>query len=158
MTRRFVPGSRATLLGLAVLISGCAKRVPVPDGAFDSQQKVVLAFAGGKSVSGQIDTNARVRFEDQGKVYRARVRALSDSTIVLEHLVLVQEGDALDEVTARLADSRVSIGPVLPEVTLTRTDIQNVERMQFDGPRTLRNGTFWAFSAAVVAMLLGERS
>ncbi|MCA9727908.1 MAG: hypothetical protein KC729_09520 [Candidatus Eisenbacteria bacterium] len=152
------PVAAAVLVSFVVSLTGCAKRVEVPDGAFEAQQKVVLTFAGDREVQGRIDTASGVRYVDQGSVYRARVRSVSEDSIVLSDLVLVQSAGSVEEVSSRLSDSRVSVSDDQPEIRLDRTDIQRVDLLRFDGTRTLRNLSFWSFSGAVLTMLLGERS
>ena len=146
------------LASFAFSMTGCAKRVESPDKAFEAQQKVVLTFSGDRTLQGRMQTASRVRYTDQGNVYRGRIRSLSEATIELENLVLLQSTGSVEQVTERLSDARVSIGENLPEVQLQRSEIERVDLVRFDGGRTLRNLSFWSFSGVVLALLLGERS
>lgn len=138
---------------------GCAKRVPAEGGTFEAQQEVVLTFSDDRIISGKMDQNSSVTYRDaEGNRYRARVRSLSEESIVLENLVLVASDHPIQEVTRRMADSRIVLDEPVPEVTLTRSEIQNVERIGFDAGRTFKNISFWAFSGAILALILNERS
>lgn len=148
----------ALLLSFAFSMIGCAKRVESPDKVFEAQQKVALTFTGNRVVQGRIEAGSRVRYQDQGNVYRGRVRTVSDETIELENLILVETSGSVEQAAARLADARVAIGEGIPEVQLQRSEIERVDLIRFDGGRTLRNLSFWSFSGVVLALLLGERS
>ena len=148
----------AVLCGLSLCLASCAKRVESPDGAFEVQQKVVISFQGDRSIEGKMDTGSKVVFSDAGTTYNARIQSLSEQNIILEELVLVQTAGSVEEVAYRLSDSRIEIDEAIPRMVLSRSDIERVDHVRFDGPNTLRNATFWTFSGAVLAMLLGERS
>jgi len=148
----------AVLCGLCLCLSSCAKRVESPDGAFEAQQSVVISFQGDRSVQGKMDTGSNVLFTDAGTTYNARIQSLSEQNIILEELVLVQEAGSVQEVAYRLADARIEVDEAVPRMVLPRSDIERVDHLRFDGTKTLRNVTFWGFSGAVLAMLLGERS
>lgn len=148
----------ALLIALTFSMTGCAKRVESPDKAFEAQQKVVLTFSGNRTLQGRMEAASRVRYVDQGNVYRGRIRSVSEETIEVENLVLVESTGSVEQVAERLSDARVSIGENIPEVQLQRSEIERVELVRFDGGRTLRNLSFWSMSGAVLALLLSERS
>lgn len=153
--------ARGSWLGLAavlLLAPACSKRVPSPDGAFDATQRVVLSFSGERRLLGKIGQGARVEFVDHGKHYRARVRSLSEDSIVLESLVLVRTSGSSEEVMSRYRDSRVTLEPAVESTTLARTDIQKVEVVRGDSSRSLREVGFWGAAGAFLVVFLGERS
>lgn len=159
MTRRkWMVVALAFSLGFGPWASGCSKRMPIEEGTFEAQEQVVLDFSGQRSVTGKIDQNSKVTYRDQGNQFSARIRTLSEETIVLENLILVQSSDPVQETTRRLADARVVLQDPLPNVVLSRSEIESVDRVQFDAPRTFKHISFWTMSAAVLALILGERS
>lgn len=141
-----------------VCIPGCAKRIPVEEGTFEAQEKVVLMFANDRVLRGRIDTASEVEYVDQGTVYRATVQSVSEETIVLENAILERSADSVEEAAARLADSRLEVEDAVPKIVLLRNEIEGVDRLGFDGPRTLRNVTYWSLSGVILSLLLGERS
>jgi hypothetical protein len=104
----------ALLISFAFTMTGCAKRVESPDKAFEAQQKVVLTFSGNRTLQGRMEAGSRVRYIDQGNIHRGRVRSVSEETIELENLVLVESTGSVEQVAERLSDARVSIGEKHP--------------------------------------------
>ena len=153
-----LPFGVSLALVLACLVSGCAKRIPVDEGTFEAQEKVVLTFTNDRSLQGRIDTAAHVEYVDQGAIYRATIQSVSDETIVLEDAVLERSANSVEEAAYRLADARIEIDETVPKIVLLRKEIEGVERVGFDGTRTLRNVTYWTLSSAILGLLLGERS
>ena len=159
MTRqRWMVAALAFALGVGPWLSGCSKRVPIEEGTFEAQERIVLDFNNERSVSGKIDQDSKVTYRDQGNEFSARIKSLSEDTIVLENLILVQSSDPVQETQLRLADARVVLQDPLPNVVLSRGDIEAVNRLEFDAPRTFKHLSFWSLSAAVLALILGERS
>ena len=143
---------------LALALAGCAKQVPVPNGAFEAQQRVVLSLKSDRQVRGRMEKGAKVDYWEQGKLFRARVNSLSDSVIVLQDLMLVRTEGSRQEVEARQSDGRVLLGTPEPERRLSRSDVQKVEQLRFDPARSARSVGFWSIAGTVVVLLLGERS
>ncbi|MCA9754308.1 MAG: hypothetical protein KDA27_00790 [Candidatus Eisenbacteria bacterium] len=148
----------SSALLLTLVLTGCAKRVPVEDGAFEAQEKVVLTLSNDRSLEGRIDTGSAVVYTDQGSVYHATIQSVNEKTITLEDAVLERTAGSVEEAALRLADARREVADTVPQITLIRDEIQGVERVGFDGPRTLRNVTYWTLTSTIVSLLLGERS
>jgi hypothetical protein len=148
----------ALSMGLSPALVGCAKRMPVETGTFEAQQNVVLTFSNDRSLSGKIDTGSRVRYVDRGTIYRAKVKSLSEDSIVLDDLILIRTKGSVEEVVSRLSDSQVILTDPLPDVSLSRSEIQKVELLVFDARSTFQTLSFWSLSGVVLGLLLGERS
>lgn len=151
-------GVASSLILLSLLPAGCAKRVPVDEGTFEAQEKVVLTFTNDRSLHGRIDTASEVEYHDQGSVYRATIQSVSEETIVLENAILERSAGSVEEAALRLADARLEVTDPVPKIVLLRSEIEGVDRVRFDGPRTLRNISFWTFSGTILGLLLSERS
>ncbi len=148
-------------IGLCCLIavmSGCSKRVPLEDGVFQAQQKVLVTFDDGRTLEGRIAPGNTVTFTENRSVYRARVSTVTESAIELEEVNLVDEADSYELVRARLADARRWIVPAEGHITLSRENIESVDLLTFDPARFARVATFWGYGAAVAILLNGERS
>lgn len=137
---------------------GCAKRIPSPSGAFEATQRVVLTLSENRSISGRIGQGNRVEYAAAGTRYRARVRSLSEESIVLENLILTRRDGSSAEAAQRLRDSRIAITEPEESVTLLRKDIEQVAVLRPDTGRSLRGVGFWGMTAAFIVVLLGERS
>lgn len=146
------------VLMATLMTTGCAKRIPVDDGAFEAQENVVLLFSNDRSLHGKIDTDSNVRYVDAGSSYRAQISSVSETTIILEGVVLEKSAGSVEEAALRLGDSRMAVDDEIPEIVLLRSEVEGVERVGFDGPTTLRNVTFWGLSGVILGFLLGERS
>ena len=159
MNRR---GSGAWLVGaliaLALIMGGCAKRVPLPNGNFEAPQHVVLTLKDGSTISGHIDPGARVEYRNGASIYRARVTDVTRDSLSLGEIVLVDRTDSYATVSTRLASARVVTEPPIPAVNVARTDISKVDLVKFDGGKTLRRTLFWAYTGALFVLLLGSRS
>jgi hypothetical protein len=148
----------AGLLALVLGVSGCVKNVPLQDGNFEAQQKVLLTFKDGRTLRGMIAPGEHVEYREGGAVYRAQVAAVAPDSIQIENLVLQEREGSYDAVASRMADARVQITAPIQGKTLPRADVTKVELIQIDTVRTLRKAAFWTYGGAVLALLLGERS
>lgn len=156
-------GLRMALLGTCLCILGagtfgCSKRVPIEDGIFEAQQRVIVTLEDGRTVEGRIAPGNTVTYTENQSVYRARVSAVTENAIDLEELNLVDRADSYDLVRARLADARRWVAPAEEQVTVSRDEIESVDRITFDPARFARVVTFWGYGAAVAVLLLNERS
>lgn len=150
----------AVLLLPVLLILGfaaCTKRIPVEGTAFEATQNVLLTLRNDRSLKGRIGPGQRVEYRDGDAVYRARVTRVSADTIRLEGLLLLDRGD-YEVVSRRLADARLSAGPPEEAVVIPRADVEKVELVKFDAPRTARGLGFWSYGSALFLVFLGERS
>ncbi len=145
------------LLG-ALVLSGCTKRVPVADGAFENTQRVLITFKDGRELRGKIDREGTVEYSEAGIEYRGTVSNVNDVQIVLRDLVKVQTVGSRQEVVERMADSRLYLAAPREEVILDRVDIASVERVRADGPRIGRAAGFWTAAGVVAVLILRERS
>jgi hypothetical protein len=148
-------------LGILILAAGamdCSKRVPVENGAFEAQQKVVLTFKDGRTIEGRIAPGNRVSYQDQGAIYQGRVASVDEDSIQVSDLVLIQRQKDLSAAVSRLADSRKRISDPQPPVTVARKDLEKVELLRFDAAKSVRKMPFWAYGSAILILLLGERS
>lgn len=155
-------GLRIALLGIGLCgliagVFGCSKRVPLEDGVFQAQQKVLVTFDDGRTLEGRIAPGNTVTFTENRSVYRAKVSSVTESAIDLEELNLVDEADSYELVRARLADARRWIAPTEDQITLSRDNIESVDLLTFDPARFARVVTFWGYGAAVAILLIGER-
>ncbi|MCC7144801.1 MAG: hypothetical protein IT349_22085 [Candidatus Eisenbacteria bacterium] len=151
--------SPAVLGFLAVLgLTGCAKQIPVPGNTFEAQQKVVIELKSNRELRGRIERGSHVDYREGDQVYRAEVTSLSDSSIVLQDLSLVRTSGSFTEVRERQADARASLGAVIPERRLSRSEIEKVHLLTFDPARSARGLGFWSCAGTVLVLLLSERS
>jgi len=150
---------RPAVLGMLVLLgAGCTRHVAVPDLGIEATQRVLLVFRGGEEVEGRIAAGNRVILREPGRVYSARIDAVTEERVVLKELILVREQTGVTLQVARAEQARVVATEIHPEKTLLRGDIVRVDRIQMDVAKTARRGSFWVYGAAVLALLLGERS
>jgi hypothetical protein len=146
------------MLGCMLVATGCTKRVPVAGDKFEAQQKVVLKLRGGEEVEGRMERGRTVELREPGTVWTAQVGAVTDEKIVLKDLILIRNTDGVKMEAARMKDARVDVSEGAPEKTFLRSEIVGVDLIKTDAAKTARNTTFWTFSAAVLTILLGERS
>lgn len=145
-------------LAAALLVTGCAKQIPVPGNTFEAQQKVVIELKSNRELRGKIERGSHVDYREGDQVYRAEVSSLSDSSIVLQDLSLVRTDGSFSEVRQRQADARASLGAVIPERRLNRSEIEKVHLLTFDPARSARGLGFWSCAGTVLVLLLSERS
>ncbi len=146
------------VLAPALFFGGCAKRVPLEGGKFEAQQKVVLTLKDGRTVSGRIAAGQQVSYRAGDAEYEAKVVSMTEDSIRLGGLLLINREGDYSQIASRLADSRVAIGPALPSVGFARTDVDKVDLIRFDTGRSVRSAGFWAYGGALLVMLFGERS
>jgi hypothetical protein len=146
------------MLGCLLVATGCAKRVPSPDMKFEAQQKVVLKLQGGEELEGRMDRGKRVELREPGAVWTARIGEVTDEKIVLKDLVRLRDADGVVLQAARSKDARLDVAGEMPEKAFLRSEIVGVDLLKTDSGKTARNTTFWTFSAAILTILLGERS
>ncbi len=154
--------SRIALLGIGLCvlctgIFGCSKYVPLEDGMFEAQQKVLVTLEDGRTVEGRIAPGNTVTYTNDHSVYRARVASVTETAVSLEELNLVDRADSYELVRARLAEARRWVEPPVDEVTLSREEFERVDLISFDPARLTRVVTFWGYGAGVVVLLLTER-
>lgn len=146
------------MLGSLAMIAGCAQQLPSPDLNFETTQKTVLTFRGGEQVVGKVSSGRKVELREPGFVWRATVGEMTEEKIVLKGLTQIRATNSVAAQTARAADARIVVGESAPDKTLLRSDITRVETIKFDAGRTAQQASFWAYGAAVLVLLLGERS
>jgi hypothetical protein len=146
------------MLGCLIIATGCAKRVPVAGDKFEAQQKVVLKLQGGEEVEGRMERGRTVELREPGAVWSARVGQVTDEKIVLKDLVRIRDTKGVELEAERMKDARLAVAEGVPEKTFLRSEIVGVELIKTDAGKTARNVTFWTFSAAVLTILLGEKS
>lgn len=146
------------MLGCLLVTMGCAKRVPSPDMKFEAQQKVVLTLRGGEEVEGRMERGRTVELRESGVVWSATVGEVTDEKIVLKDLVRIRDTNAVKLEASRAKDARVSVAEGAAEKAFLRSEIVGVDLLKTDPGKTARNTTFWSFSAAVLAIFLGEKS
>lgn len=146
------------MLGCLLVTMGCAKRVPSPDMKFEAQQKVVLTLRGGEEVEGRMERGRTVELRESGVIWSATVSEVTDEKIVLKDLVRIRDNNAVKLEAARAKDARVSVAEGAAEKAFLRSEIVGVDLLKNDPGKTARNTTFWSFSAAVLAIFLGEKS
>jgi hypothetical protein len=146
------------MLGCLLVTMGCAKRVPSPDMKFEAQQKVVLTLQGGGEVQGRMERGRTVELRESGVVWTATVGEVTDEKIVLKDLIRIRDTNAVKLESARAKDARVSVAEGAAEKSFLRSEIVGVDLLKTDPGKTARNTTFWSFSAAVLAIFLGEKS
>jgi hypothetical protein len=146
------------MLGSMALITGCAKQLPSADLTFETTQKVVLTFRGGEEVQGKIAPGKKIELREPGVIWRARVGEVTEDKIVLKEMTQIRVMNSVLAQATREEDARVAIGQSAPDKTLLRSDITKVETVRFNSGKTAQQTSFWAFGAAVLVLLLGERS
>ncbi len=152
-----LPWRSAMILCLFAAV-GCAKHVASPDLTFETTQRVILTFRGGEQVEGKVAPGKRVELREPGIVWTARVGELSEDRIVLRNLVKVRDTSGVSLQIARAEEARVVATEPVPDKTLLRSEITRVEIVKTDVARTARQASFWAYGAAVLTLLLGDRS
>lgn len=157
MFRGVCSGVLPVILALSLAATGCSKRIPVESGEFDVSQKVVLTLKDGRLLEGRIGAGQKVEYSAEGAVYRGRVASISNDSIELNELLLIDR-EGYEVVDRRLAEAKMEVGGPLPPVVIARADIDRVEQVKFDGYRTARGLGFWAWGGAMFFLLLGERS
>jgi hypothetical protein len=146
------------MLGCLLVTAGCAKRVPSTDMKFEAQQKVVLKLRGGEELEGRMERGNRVELREPGAVWSAHVGEVTDERIVLKDLVRLRDAEGVALQVARAKDARLDVAEGMPEKAILRTEIVGVDLLKTDSGKTARNATFWTFSAAILTILLGEKS
>lgn len=146
------------VLGSLMLTVGCTKQVPAPDLNFETTQKVVLTFRTGEEVEGKISPGSKVQLREPGVIWRARVGDVTEDKIILKGLTQVRTTSSMEAQAARLADAKVAVTESAPDKTLLRSDITGMQLIRFDAGRTAQRTSFWAYGAAALVLLLGERS
>lgn len=146
------------VLSSLVVATGCAKRVQSPDMTFEAQQRVVLTFRGGEEIEGRLDVGRKVQLREPEVLWTARIKELTEEKIVLTDLVRIRESSNARMEIDRASDYRLRISEPAPDKLLLRSEITRVDQIRTDAGRTGRISTFVGFGAAVVALLLGERS
>jgi hypothetical protein len=145
-------------LVLVLLSQGCTKNVPLEDGKFEAQQRVVLTLKDGRTITGHIGPGQHVEYRESNSIYRARVATVGNESIQLDDIILLDQTDSYALVSRRLADARTLVTAAMPPVTVSRADIAKVDEVRFDGGNSIRKSSFWVYGGALVVLLLGERS
>lgn len=143
---------------LALGFHGCSKRVPLADGVFEAQQRIMLTLKDGRTIEGKIGPGQKVEYRDGDSVYRARVASVSAEVIQLDDLILLDQANSYSMVSQRLADAKTRITEPAAPVTVPRAEIEKVEELRFDTALSARRTSFWLYGGAIFVMLLGERS
>jgi len=146
------------LLALLLVISGCTKRVPIPDGVFEAHQRVVLTFEDGRTLKGRIAPGNKIQYTDQEATYWGRVSSVGEDEIQIDELVLISRTGSYQETGDRLTHARKEIAGEAPAVTISRKDLKSVDLIKVDVGKSLRKTTFWTYGGALVVLLLSERS
>lgn len=146
------------MLGSLVLIAGCAQQIPSPDLNFETTKRVILTFRGGEQLVGRVAAGKNVELREPGVIWRAKVAEVTEEKILLKGLTQIRATNTVAAQAAREADARIVVGESAPDKTFLRSEITKVETVTFDAGRTAQQSTFWAYGAAVLVLLLGERS
>lgn len=144
---------------LSVLLSaGCVKTVPQPDQSYDATQKVVLKLRGDREVQGKIAAGRQVAYREPNVVWTATVKENTEDRIVLTDLVKVREKTGNVVQVHRITGGGAGAERAAQDITLLKSEVEAVEIVKTDVAKTARNATFWAYGAAVLSLLLGDRS
>jgi hypothetical protein len=144
---------------LSVLLSvGCVKTIPQPDQSYDASQRVVLKLRGDREIQGRIAAGRRVEYREPKLIWSARVKENTEDRLVLTDLVMVRERAGVALQSQRQAEGRIRVDSPAQDVTLLKNEVESVELVKTDVAKTARNATFWAYGAAVLSLLLGDRS
>ena len=135
-----------TLLALM----GCSTRVPLEEPDFSPEEKVVITFDDGTSVTGRIDGGETVIVQSGSDRFRATVEEVDETNIVLGELVQLESGNS-DFARERMEHFRLYVVEESDDqLVLDRSRILQAERVITDTPRTLRRILFWTFGTGVV--------
>ena len=146
-----------TMVGFLLVAGGCVKRVPSPDLAFESHQRVVLTFNSGDEIEGRIAPGKRVELREPQVTWTATVGDVTKEEITLNDLVRIREVGSVEMQVARAADAQFAVGEAGVDRTFLRSDIATVKMVKFDYGKSARSSSFWVYGAVVLTLLLGER-
>lgn len=148
---------------------GCTKRVPFEEPTAEqrgpgkhtwhARQTTVITFEDGSQIKGKIGAiDERVELVTGGAIYRATVADLTDDEIVLQECKFIQQVGDYQAARDRLTNARVDLGFVPVDFVFQLDEITRVERVKIDPLKTASRAAFWAFTLAVSAFLLVEKS
>ncbi len=83
---------------------------------------------------------------------------VTEDKILLKNLTQVRATNTSVVQAAREADAKIAVAESAPDKTLLRSDITKVQLIRFDAGRTAQQTSFWTYGAAMLVLLLGERS
>ena len=157
---RWAWASRFVAVVIAIgLSAGCAKQIPVPDLQYSPEEKVVLTFQDGTSVTGRMDVGETVVYRKDDASYRASVAVVDETEIELADLVPMQDG-TLRFQQERQRSFRLYVDDDVQDdrLLLRRDDILQVEQVVTDKGRTLRRILFWSFGGGVALLAARDRN
>lgn len=151
--------SAVVVIGVILALgSGCTKRVPMEDPAFDARKTVVVTFNDGTQIHGKISIDETVTLITNSMVYRALVYDITDEAIELDECRFVRKVGDHTAARERMESAVSDLGYEVDAFILDRSEIQSVELVQVDPLKTASRAAFWALSGAFSAFLLVEKS
>ena len=148
------------MMGVAagLLLCGCSMRVPVQGADFSPEEKVIVTFDNGSSVTGRIDNGETIEYVTGKESFRGFVESVDEQEIVISDLVALADQSNHYE-KERMQHLRLYVDDVdLDRLILNRDDILQVERITPDRGKTVRRILFWSFAAGVGALAARDRN
>jgi hypothetical protein len=136
---------------------GCSKRIEGTPEDFGSAKHVFVTFKNGESIDGYVMPKAEVNYGTLDRIYKAKVAAIDADKIVLEDAILIRERREFEIARKRMQTGNLEVAPRIDRVELHRHDIEKVESVVGDKPRSARRIAFWTYTTFVVALILNAR-
>jgi len=91
MGKRWVAGWWCLLVALVASLVGCSKHVPVEGFDFSREEKVMLTFDDGATVTGRIDNGESVIVSSGESTLKGIVESVDESEIVVADIVTLSD-------------------------------------------------------------------
>jgi hypothetical protein len=145
------------LSAVLVALVGCSAHVPVEGLEFSREEKVVLTFDDGSTVTGRIDNGESVIVVDGESMLKGVVESVDESEIVVADIVTLADDSAQYQIE-RLRSYRLYVDEDDQRLILTRDRILQVDRVVTDRTRTIRQVIFWTAGITFTLLAVGDRN
>lgn len=149
------------ILVVALLFStlpACTKLVTKETTQVEVQEKVLVTFKNGDQLRGRLDLDESVDVTVGGTVHRGRIIDLNQDEIMVGDAVPVKIIGNNRYEAGRMVDSRIQPTPTVSSYVFQRSDIDQVEMVTLDGPKTARRTAFWTSVGVSLLLLFLEKS
>lgn len=157
MGKSRVAGWWVLLAAVVASLVGCSKHVPVEGFDFSREEKVMLTFDDGATVTGRIDNGESVIVASGESTLKGIVESVDESEIVVADIVTLSDQTAEYQL-ARLESYRLYVDEDDERLILDRDRILQVDRVVTDKSRTVRQVIFWSMGAAFTLLAVGDRN
>jgi len=155
-----VNGKRLAVLGtalVALVVSGCAKRIPSTTDEFSAAKTMVVTFRDGETLTGRFAEGEKVTYVTFGRVYRATIEEMGPPDIILTDAYVQEEYDKYEVQRQRMETATFEVTDGNSRIVVPRYKIVDVEEVTFDKLKTARGTVFWGFTTLVLVGILKSR-